>query len=45
MVVRDGQLLPLRTDAVLQSGDDVLVLAEPGRSDELAVQFEVPKPR
>jgi len=30
-VIRDGQLLPLRGNAVLRACDDVLVLAEPDR--------------
>ena len=44
MVIRDGQLLPLRGGAALRAGDDVLVLAEPDRRAQLATQFEVPEP-
>ena len=44
MVIRDGQLLPLRGGAALRAGDDVLVLAEPDRRAQLAAQFEVPEP-
>ena len=44
LVVRDGRLVPLRGDAELRAGDDVLVLAEPGLRDALTVQFERPAP-
>ncbi len=42
MVVRDGQLLPLRGDVVLRGRDDVLVIAEAGRQGTLAVLFAAP---
>jgi cell volume regulation protein A len=39
-VVRDGQLVPIRPGTRLRAGDDVLVLADPGRHEELARAFE-----
>jgi cell volume regulation protein A len=39
-VVRDGQLAPIAGDMRLRPGDEVLVLADPGRHEKLAVVFE-----
>ena len=41
-VVRDGQLVPIRADTVLRSGDEVLVLADPALHRQLAAVFEGP---
>jgi cell volume regulation protein A len=41
-IVRDGQLVPVRSSARLRAGDDVLVLADPSLRDELATGFERP---
>ncbi|HEU5416179.1 MAG TPA: cation:proton antiporter [Streptosporangiaceae bacterium] len=38
-VVRDGQLVPVREDAVLRAGDEVLVLADAGQHGRLAAAF------
>ena len=42
MVVRDGQLLPLASDTVLRSGDDVLILADPALRPRLTAVLEAP---
>ncbi len=44
MVIRDGALLPVAGSTVLQAGDDVLILAEPGAGGSLSRCFTVPKP-
>jgi len=40
MVVRGGQLVPVRGDTVLQAGDNVLVQAVPEMYDQLAATFD-----
>jgi cell volume regulation protein A len=42
LVVRGGRLLPVSGETALQAGDDVLVLAEEDRYDELAALFGRP---
>jgi cell volume regulation protein A len=44
-VVRDGQLVPVREDAVLRPGDDVLVLADARHHARLAAAFGRPAAR
>ncbi|MGH3192169.1 MAG: cation:proton antiporter [Streptosporangiaceae bacterium] len=39
-VVRDGQLVPIREDTRLRSGDEVLVLADSGLHGKLVTAFE-----
>jgi potassium/hydrogen antiporter len=39
-VVRDGQLVPITEDMRLRPGDEVLVLADPGRHQKLTAAFE-----
>lgn len=41
-VVRDQQLVPVSRDTRLRSGDDVLVLSDPDREQELRAAFELP---
>jgi cell volume regulation protein A len=41
-VVRGGELVPVSGETALQAHDDVVVLADPGRSDELARVFTAP---
>ncbi len=38
-VIRDGELAPVRGNTPLRAGDDLLVLADPRREDELAAVF------
>jgi cell volume regulation protein A len=42
LVIREGALLPVGGDTVLQAGDDVLVLAEPDESPALERFFTAP---
>lgn len=42
LVVRDGELVPVRADTLLQCGDDLVVLADPSRAGELAAIFDDP---
>jgi potassium/hydrogen antiporter len=42
LIVRDGQLVPLRWDTRLRAGDEVLVLADPDLREELIAAFERP---
>jgi potassium/hydrogen antiporter len=44
IVVRDGQLVPVRADTTLQAADDIVVLAEPDQGDLLADTFRAPAP-
>lgn len=44
IVVRDGQLLPVRSDTRLLGGDQVMVLAEPELHDDLEALFTRPAP-
>ena len=39
LVVRDGELVAVRANTVLQCGDDLVVLADPSRARELAAIF------
>jgi potassium/hydrogen antiporter len=41
-VVRGGELVPVSGGTVLQANDDVVVLADPERSEELAAVFRAP---
>ena len=41
-VVRDGQLVPLKSRTRLRPGDDVLIQADPGLHDKLVRAFEGP---
>jgi cell volume regulation protein A len=41
-VIRGGELVPVRGSTTLQSGDDVLVLADPRHHDALAEAFTQP---
>lgn len=45
LVVRDGQLVPVRSDSELRSGDDVLILADSDALMELTTIFELPSGR
>jgi potassium/hydrogen antiporter len=38
--IRDGRLLPVGGDTLLQAGDELLVLADPDARDELTKVFE-----
>jgi cell volume regulation protein A len=40
IVVRDGQIVPIKDDTRLRPGDEVLVLAEPGLHRRLTTAFE-----
>ena len=40
--VRDAQLVTVREDTELRAGDDVVILAEPKRNDELLAEFSRP---
>jgi cell volume regulation protein A len=40
LVVRGGQLVPIKQDTRLQPGDEVLALAEPGLHEKLITAFE-----
>jgi potassium/hydrogen antiporter len=42
LVIRSGALLPVRGNTTLRAGDEVLVLADPRRHDELAAAFAAP---
>jgi cell volume regulation protein A len=44
LVVRSGSLVPVRGGTTLRSGDEVLVLADPARREELAALFGPPAP-
>jgi potassium/hydrogen antiporter len=44
IVVRNSQLVPVRSDTRLQADDDVVVLAEPDLDDRLADAFSTPVP-
>jgi cell volume regulation protein A len=44
VVLRDGQLVPVRGDTTLRAGDEVLVLADPTQRDDLTEVFERPAP-
>jgi cell volume regulation protein A len=41
-VIRGGGLLPVRGDTTLVAGDEVLVLADPRKREELRAAFELP---
>jgi potassium/hydrogen antiporter len=43
-VVRGGNVIAVRGDTHLHAGDDVTVLANPGRAKELSGVFDVPSP-
>jgi cell volume regulation protein A len=45
MLIRDGQLLPIRSDTVLQPGDEMLALVDPDHSADPAPLFAPPRPR
>jgi len=42
LLVRDGQLLPVRGDTRLAAGDDLTVLADTSNSETLTAIFEEP---
>jgi potassium/hydrogen antiporter len=43
-VVRGGELVPVSGETVIQANDDVVVLADPARSDELDRVFRAGAP-
>jgi potassium/hydrogen antiporter len=44
IVLRDGQLVPVRGDTTLRAGDEVLILADPSQRNNLTEVFEQPAP-